>query len=117
VDLVLDEEVDQRHQGSKESGGQVLAQSYGRRIRRTQRNAARGPRQSRDNVGNHKNVVPVMIIGRCDIRPPPACQGSEDAHERNHAREFRARLPGQKIPQSNQRESRARRDGDKDHEE
>lgn len=74
--LVLDEEVDQRYQSTKESTTEILSVLDGLGIRGAQSNAPQRPGESADNVGDHENVVPIMIVGRCDICPATACESS-----------------------------------------
>jgi hypothetical protein len=106
VDLVLDEEVDQRHKGSEEGATEELAVVDGLGIVGAQGDAADGPGQSCDQVGNHEDVVPVMVVGRRDVGPPSAGEGSEDANTQD---ELGERLIGsrcQDVPQSDEQETR-----------
>jgi hypothetical protein len=42
--------------------------------------------------------VPVMVVGRCDVRPSAACKSPEQAEERNDFREGTAGLSRQEVP-------------------
>lgn len=79
VDLVLDEEVDQRYEGSEEGTAQDLAVVDGLGVVGAQGDAAKCPWQSSNEIRDHEDVVPVMVIGRRDIGPASAGEGSEDA--------------------------------------
>lgn len=83
VDLVLNEIVDQRNQCSKEQASHNFTVLDGTAVVRAERKATQGPRQSRHQVRDHEDVMPVVIIGRCDIGPTTACQCPEDAHAGN----------------------------------
>lgn len=101
VHLVLDEEVDQRNKCPKEGTSQVFPQRDGAWVGRAEGDAAGRPRQGCDNVGDHENVVPVVIVSRGDVGPSSASQGAKDAHEGNETGELVAGLPSKKIPQTN----------------
>lgn len=94
VDLVLNEEVNERHQGSEKSTSKVLAILDSRGVVGAERNAARSPGQGSDNVGDHENVVPVVVIGRGNISPTAAGQGAQDTHGGDEAWQLGAGLPG-----------------------
>lgn len=79
MNLVLDEKVHQRHQSTEESARNVFPVLDRFGIRGTERNAAGCPRNRKDNVRDHKNIVPVMVVGRRDVGPPAACESSDDA--------------------------------------
>lgn len=107
MNLVLNKEVDQGYQGTKESTSDILSVPDGLWVRRAESNTAQCPGESAHNVRDHKNVVPIMIVGRCDVRPATACQGSKKARRGNEAREFGARLSTNEIEQAHERESRS----------
>ena len=106
MDLVLDEEIDQRHQSSKEKARQPLAPLDCGGIRRAQSNAAGRPWQGANNVGYHENVVPIVIVRRCDVRPATAGQCSQEAHGSDEAWELGVGPARQDVPQADQRKSR-----------
>ncbi len=74
VDLVLDEEINQRHKCAEEGCRQPLPPSYGSRIRRAECYAAQRPGQRRNQVADHEDIVPVMIIRRRHVCPSTTCQ-------------------------------------------
>ena len=104
MDLVLNEEVHHGHNGAKEAASNVFPVSDCRRVGRAQCQATKHPGNSRDQVRDHKDVVPVMVVGRSDVGPATACQGSEDAPERNEAGKSTGRRSGEEIPQPNEGE-------------
>ena len=100
--LMLDEKVDQWDKSTKEGRREVLAIFDSFWIGRAQRNATGGPGYCCNDVRDHKNVMPVVIVGRGNISPAAACQGSEYPHNGNKCGEFLARFPCQEIPKSNE---------------
>ena len=112
--FMLDEEVDQWNEGAKESAGQVLSVLDGLRVGRRQGNAANSPGQSGNEITNHKDVVPIMVIGARDVCPSSTRQCPEDAHSGN---EFGQGIPGtvrEAVPQKHQGKSWSRADGNED---
>lgn len=105
MNLVLDVKVDQGHESAEEAPGQVFPIFDGLGVRRAQGNATGCPRDGQDKVGNHQNVVPVVVISRRDICPPAACQGPDDAEERDRFGEGAAGFRGEQVPQSHERKS------------
>lgn len=98
VNLVLNEEVNERHQSSEEGTGKVLAILDCRGVVGAESDAAGGPGQGGDNVGNHENIVPVVIIGRGNVGPTAAGQGAQDAHGGDEAWQLGAGLAGKEVP-------------------
>ena len=80
MNLVLNEVVNQWHQSSKEEASHDLAIFDSPAVVRAQGEAAQGPWQGGNKIGYHENVMPVMVIGRGNVGPSAAGQGSEDAH-------------------------------------
>lgn len=117
VHLVLNEVVDQGHQCSKEEASHDLAVFDSPAVVRAQGEAAQCPWQGGNKIGDHKNVVPVVVIGRGNIGPSTASQSSEDSHTSNDLRQGRIGTRGQHVPQENESEARAGGDGNKDLEE
>ena len=84
MDLVLDEKVEHWDQSSEECASEILSVSNGLGVGfGAQGDAADGPRYSGDEIGDHKDVVPVVIVCGCDIGPASAGEGSEDADTEN----------------------------------
>lgn len=83
VYLVLKEEVGQRYQCAEETITSYLPILDRLWIGRAKHDAANCPRYCSNEVRNHKDVVHVVVIGRCDVGPSSACEGAEDAHARD----------------------------------
>jgi hypothetical protein len=107
VDLVLDEEVEHRHKGGEEGATKELAVVDGLGVVGAQGDAADGPGYGRDEVRDHEDVVPVVVIGRCDIGPASTGEGSEDANAQDELGECLVGSRSQDVPQSNEEETRA----------
>ena len=108
-----DEEEYQGDKGAEEGSRQDLAIFDSLHIRfGTQRNAAQGPWQSGHQVGYHEDVVPIVIIRRCDICPAPARQGPEYPHSEYKLWEGRSRSLRKNVPEEYKRKPRAGRHGD-----
>lgn len=115
--LVLDEKVDERHQRSEEGPRQPLPVFDGLCVRWAERDAAERPGQGGDDVRDHEDVVPVVVVCRRDVCPPAARQGPQETHDGDELWKPRAGLSRQEVPQAHEREPRPRRDGDEHHEE
>lgn len=72
--LVLNKEVDERHQRREEGTCKELSVFECGRIAWAQSKAAQGPWQGRYEVRDHENVVPVVIVGRGHVRPSATSQ-------------------------------------------
>lgn len=117
MDLVLDEVVDQWHQGSKEKASHDLAILDGTAVVRAEGQATQSPRQGGHQIRDHENIVPVMVVGRSDIGPASARQGPEDTNAGNNLRQGVVRARTEDVPQEDEEEARTGSDSDKDHEE
>lgn len=117
MNLVLNEVVDQWHQGSEEEASHDLTILDGTTVVGAQRKAAQRPRQGRNEVRDHEDIVPVMIVSGSDIGPSSAGQGAEDTHASDDLRERRVRPRGKHVPQEDEGEARTGSDGDEDLEE
>lgn len=79
--LMLYKEIHQRYQRSKEGAGKVLPIHYRPRVLpRTQRQAAGRPRYRRNEIADHEDVMPVVVIRARDIRPSSTSQRAEDTY-------------------------------------
>jgi len=107
VNLVLDEKVDERDQSSKERSRKRLSVLDSSRIRWAQGKAAKSPWKRSHQVGDHEDVVPVMVIGRSNISPSSAGEGAEYAHEGNELWKLRIWTCGQQVPEANEEEAGA----------
>lgn len=114
---MLDKEVDQWHERAEEARSQVFPIFNRGRVRRAERDAARRPGQGSNNVRDHQNIVPVVIVGRGDVSPSAAGQRPQQAHEGHEAGELGPGLPRQEVEETDEGESGPRCDGDEDHEE
>lgn len=61
--LVLNEEVNQRHQSRKEGASEELAELQGCWVSWAQSQGTDRPRQRCYQVGDHEDIVPVVIVG------------------------------------------------------
>jgi hypothetical protein len=77
---VLDEKVDERYYSGKEGSREVLSVLDSHRVPRAERKTSVGPWDGSDEIGDHKDVVPVVIIGRRDIGPSAASQRSKETY-------------------------------------
>lgn len=77
VHLVLYKEINQGKNGAKESTSEVLPIPDGIRMRWTQSNATKSPRYCKDEIRDHEDVVPVVVIGRGDVSPSSTGESSE----------------------------------------
>lgn len=102
VDLVLDEKVDQWHKGSKEGACEELPIAESSRVAWAQSQTSKCPRKSRYEVGNHEDVVPIVVVGRGDIGPATACQCAEYANTSDEFRQRRIWFSGEDVPQADQ---------------
>ena len=112
--LVLDKEVHERNECCEESSTQVFPQLDSSRVRRAQCKTAQRPRQSRDQVADHENIVPIVIIRACNVCPSTACQCPENTHSRNEFRQAAARRVGHAVEEEYQQEAWAGADSDED---
>lgn len=115
--LVLDEEIDQWHQGTKEQTGHDFPILRSTAVVTTQGDATQRPRQSCNQVRNHKDIVPVMVISRCYIGPTTTGECPKQSDTSNYLWQSRVGPRSKDIPEEHQSESRAGSDGDEDLEE
>ncbi len=62
VNLVLKEEVNERNKTAEERAGQYPPIFDCYRVRRTERKASQCPRYGRNQIADHEDVVPIMVI-------------------------------------------------------
>lgn len=105
MDLVLDEEVDQGHEGAEETSCQVFPVLDRLGVGRAKSNASGGPRDGEHEVRDHEDVVPVVVVGRGDVRPAAARQGADEARDGDGLWEGAAGPRGEQVPQSDEGES------------
>lgn len=116
VDLMLDVQVDHGYDSGKESSSKTLPMFDRSGIRGTQRDASDGPGESCNYVGDHEDVMPVMVIGRGDIGEASACQGPKDSRCGNKLRQRLSATGREKIPQPHEGESWSGCYGNEEHE-
>ena len=75
---MLDKEVDQGNQSAKEATSNPLPVLDRLCVRRAKRNTSGGPWDRKDDVRDHENIVPVMVVGRGDVSPAAASKSSDD---------------------------------------
>ena len=97
--FVLDKIVNQWYQGTKEGPRQVFSVLDCPGIIWTQDDTTISPWYSRDEIRNHEDVVPLVIISRRNICPSTTCQCSKHAHERNEFWEALIPFRRKEIPQ------------------
>jgi hypothetical protein len=114
VNLVLDEEVHKRDECRKESSAQVFSQLDGSRVWRAQCKASQCPGQGRDQVADHEDVVPVVIIRARNICPSSASQCPENANSCNEFWQASVGFVGHAIEEEDQQEAWAGANGDED---
>ena len=102
---MLQEKVHQRHEGPEEGGGQELPVPHGPRVWRAERDAPDGPRKGDDEVGDHEDVVPVVVVARGDVAPAAAGEGAEEAEGRDELGEGAAAFAGEDVPEADEGES------------
>lgn len=105
VDLVLDKEVNQWHERAEEAGSQVFPIFDRFRVRRAEGDAARRPGQSSNDVRDHQNIVPVVVVGRGDVGPSTAGQRSQQTHGGHEAGQLGPGLPRQEVEETDEGES------------
>lgn len=77
MNLVLDKKVYQGDDAAVECARQVFSVLDGDRIGRAQRKTAKSPGNGGKEIGDHEDVVPVMVIGRSNIGPPSTREGAK----------------------------------------
>lgn len=92
---MLYEEVNERDEGYEEAACEIFPQGNGARVGRAQGDAANCPGERGNEVGDHEDVMPVVVVGRGDVGPSTTCQRSEEAHPGNKGRQPVARPPRQ----------------------
>lgn len=112
--LVLDEKVHQRHERPEKGRGQVLPVCDRLRVRRAQRQTTQRPRQGSNQIADHEDIVPIVIIRARDISPPTARQRPKDTNTGYDFRQGRARAIAHAVPEADEDEARPGADGNED---
>lgn len=76
---MLEKEMGHRHQITNEQARHNFSVFHSLCIRWTDRQTAKYPGQGEDQVGDHEDIMPHVIIGRSHIRPSSARQRPQDA--------------------------------------
>ena len=105
--FVLNEKVNQRHQCTKKARCEDFSILDGLRIWGTERQTTEGPWQGSYKIRNHEYVMPVVVIGRCNICPAAAGDRPKKSSASHDPRESRVRTRRKDIPQKDQCEARA----------
>ena len=95
---MLYEEIHQRHERPEEGAREDLPVFDSFSVRWAQREAAQRPRQRRDEIRDHEDVVPVVVVRRGDICPAAAGERAEDARVRDKLGELLSRARGEEVP-------------------
>lgn len=95
VDFVLNEEVNERDKSPEEQPSKPLAPFHSLGIGRTESETAQSPWERGDQVRDHEDVVPVMIVCRGNVSPASTRQCSEDTNACDDSRQTRVRALGQ----------------------
>lgn len=105
--LVLNEVIGQWDNGSKERSSKDLSilQCPVISPTRTQGNAACRPWNRSNEVGNHKDVMPVMIIRRCNVCPSTTAECSKEADAGDEFWEGAAALGCHAVPEGDEGKS------------
>lgn len=98
MNLVLNKEVHKWHDRPKEARSQDLSPLDAGRIWRAECKASHCPRNRCDQIADHEDVMPVVVISGGDIGPSAARQCSEDSHACNHLREGCIWACGKTVP-------------------
>lgn len=117
VYFVLDKVIDQRHQSTEEKTGHDLPVLHSAAVVRAESQATQRPRQSSNQIRDHENVVPVMVIRRCNVCPTATGESPENANTSDNLRKRRIRPRSEDIPEEHQSEPGTRSDSDEDLEE
>lgn len=117
VHFVLDKVIDQRHQSTEEQTGHDLPVLHSAAVVRAESQTTQRPRQSSNQIRNHENVVPVMVIRRRNVCPTTTGERPEYSNTSDNLRKRRVRPRGEDIPEEHQSEPGTGSNGDEDLEE
>lgn len=101
VHLVLNKEVYQWQYSSVKCARKVFAILYSSWVLRAQSDHTERPRDGREQIRYHEDIMPVVVIGRGDISPSAASHCPENAHSEDELGQRRVRLACENIPQPN----------------
>lgn len=112
--FVLNEEVEHRNQSRKESRTQPFPILDSIRIRRAQQNATNGPGNCRDQIADHEDIVPVMVIRARNVCPSTTRQRPQDSDTCDKLGQTAALSVRDAVPQEDEHEAWSRAYGDED---
>ncbi len=98
MDFVLDEEIDQGNQSPEKGACEVFPVFNSLYVFWAQCQTTNGPRKSCNEVRDHENVMPIVIIGGGNVGPSSACECSKKAHECNEFRKCLTRPGCEEVP-------------------
>ena len=87
MDLVLNEEIYQGDKCSKEARCQDFSVLNSSRVLRAEGQTTQSPWKGSYEIRDHENVVPVVVVGRSDIRPTATGDGSEKSSSSYYLRQ------------------------------
>jgi len=104
VDLVLDEEVYERNQRSEEAASEIFPVLDRGCVGRAQRKAAGSPRDGEHKIGDHQNIVPIVVVSRRDIGPSSAGQCTNNARDGDRLWQSTAGFGCEEVPEPDEGE-------------
>ena len=102
--LMLNKKPNQRHKRPKESIRRSLPILDRLRIRWAKHNTPDCPGECSDEVRDHEDVVPVVVVGGGDVGPAAAGEGAEDADAGDEFGEGAAAAGGHEVPEGDEGE-------------
>lgn len=109
--LVLNKVVDQGNQCSEKETGENLAVFDSAAVCGAKSETAQCPWKSSNQIRNHEDIMPVMVIRRCHISPSTTGQCSEQTSESDNLGQRRTGPCGHQIPEKNESETGSGGDG------
>ena len=80
MNLVLNEEIDQWHYRAKKQSCKYFSIFHSSRVVPAEGEAPQSPRDCGNKIRYHENIVPIVIVCRCDICPTPTAERSEQSN-------------------------------------
>ena len=102
---MLDEEVDQRNKCAKEGVSKTFAVLDRSRVRRAEHCASDCPGERSHQVADHKDIMPIVVIRACNVRPSTTSECSEDTHTSDKLRQRATGAVREAIEQEDQHEA------------
>lgn len=114
MNLVLYVKVDQGEDAPIECARDVFPILDGGRVGRAQDDTSKSPRDGGQQIRDHEDVMPVVVIGGGDVGPAGASHGPEQSPEGDEAGHPCVLVSRQQVPEADEREPGAGGDGDED---